>query len=890
MTVSRRKNRTGGSRARAPADALDALQCIDTLTVGPVVVEKRRLIAPYTVKQRGKAHTFELIYRWEEDVFDPEEPEAQNLAALVAAQVALNYGLFCKRIVFRGPFDRHDRQFLADMAKNTAREIFVKKILEPNEFLLPPAMGLPAVRRESYLRAELDFPDEPFVPSRGARGGHAGSGSHAARRWSSDASRHAVLSSGGKDSLLSWGLLNELGLPTDAIYINESGRHWFTALNAYRHFEQHVPGTARVWTNSDRLFPWMLRRMPFIRQNFQEVRSDEYPIRLWTVAVFLFGALPLLRRRGIGRLIIGDEYDTSRRAVHAGIRHYDGLYDQSRWFDNALSRYFARKGWGVCQFSILRPMSELVIQTMLVQRYPELQREQVSCHAAHSVEGRVLPCGACEKCRRIVGMLLGVGADPARCGYTQAQVEACLAVLAKKGVAQEAECAEHVLWLLQERGLWKPTADDVSRARPRPEAVKLRFDPERAPMDDIPVDLREPLYRIALQYAEGALRKHGRLWIDIDPLSDPELMTPYPFEAKLPAQASIVPPVKHPASQRARLLPASRAETSAQAAGAPTTPAGSATTPAPAAATPTRAAATPAAATGAPAAATGAPAVAAAAPDAAGATAPLTTGRPSGARPWMLGELTWPDAQKRFREVDIALLPVGSIEQHGPHLPLDVDSFDAEYFAQAVGAACRAPHPLVLPLIPYGVAYHHDDFPGTISVGPDTLSAMVREVGMSVARHGITKLIIINGHGGNRPCLRFAAQQINRDAKIFTCVETGETADADLAEMIETDNDVHAGEIETSTTLALRPHLVRMDKAKKFVPKFSSGYLDFTSKRSVEWFARTSAISKSGIMGDPTRASIEKGQRMWEVMIRNMVEFVEELKGMSLDEIYQKRY
>ncbi|HTE06453.1 MAG TPA: creatininase family protein, partial [Planctomycetota bacterium] len=249
-----------------------------------------------------------------------------------------------------------------------------------------------------------------------------------------------------------------------------------------------------------------------------------------------------------------------------------------------------------------------------------------------------------------------------------------------------------------------------------------------------------------------------------------------------------------------------------------------------------------------------------------------------------------PEAARRFREVDIALLPVGSIEQHGPHLPLDVDAFDAEYLAQAVGAACRAPAPLVLPLIPYGVAYHHDDFAGTISIGPDTLARMVYEVGMSVAKHGITKLVIINGHGGNRSCLRFAAQQINRDARIFTCVETGETADEDLAGMIETENDVHAGEIETSTTLALRPHLVPMDKAKKFVPKFSSGYLDFTSKRSVEWFARTSAISKSGVLGDPTKASVEKGRRMWDVMIRNMVEFTEALKTMSLDEIYQKRY
>jgi creatinine amidohydrolase/Fe(II)-dependent formamide hydrolase-like protein len=131
---------------------------------------------------------------------------------------------------------------------------------------------------------------------------------------------------------------------------------------------------------------------------------------------------------------------------------------------------------------------------------------------------------------------------------------------------------------------------------------------------------------------------------------------------------------------------------------------------------------------------------------------------------------------------------------------------------------------------------------------------------------------------------------INRDAHIFTCVDTGETSDADVIAIAETPNDVHAGEIETSTTLATRPHLVRLDKARKLVPKFSSDYLDFTSKRSVTWYARTARLSANGVLGDPTKATKEKGVRMWEVMVRNLVELVEHLKGMSLDEIYQTRY
>jgi creatinine amidohydrolase/Fe(II)-dependent formamide hydrolase-like protein len=81
-----------------------------------------------------------------------------------------------------------------------------------------------------------------------------------------------------------------------------------------------------------------------------------------------------------------------------------------------------------------------------------------------------------------------------------------------------------------------------------------------------------------------------------------------------------------------------------------------------------------------------------------------------------------------------------------------------------------------------------------------------------------------------------------------------------------------------------------MSKAPKMVPQFSSGYLDFTSKRSVGWYAHTKKISESGVLGDPTLATAEKGREMWRIMVENLVEFVEDLRGLSLDEIHQRRY
>ena len=506
-------------------DPLGMLRVIHRLDVGPVRLEQHRLRAPYRLTQNGRKDSMELIYRFEEEVFAPDDPASLNLAGMMSAQVALNYGLFCDEIVFHGLFDRHDQRLIQEMARTTAREIFVKKFLEPNLFLRAPLTNLPPLKRESYLQARLVFEDTMTALTHEDEKGHKRPGA-----WKVDPSKHALLSSGGKDSLLSFGLVSEIGCEVHPIFTNESGRHWFTALNAYRHFVEHVPATARVWTNADRLFNWVLRHLPFIRQDFSRIRSDEYPVRLWTVAVFLFGALPILRKREIGRLLIGDEFDTTIRLSHQGITHYDGLYDQSRYFDNALTRYFHRKGWGITQFSVLRPLSELLIEKILVERYPELQRHQTSCHATHKDGDRVCPCGRCEKCRRITGMLLALGIDPNCCGYSREQVVRCVGDLAEKGVHQEIEGTEHLAYLLRRKGLIEQSALGLVAARERPEIMKLRFDAEKSPMEGIPVDLREPLYRLYLKHAEGAVKRNGRRWIEFDPLTDAVLKRPYPFE------------------------------------------------------------------------------------------------------------------------------------------------------------------------------------------------------------------------------------------------------------------------------------------------------------------------------------------------------------------------
>lgn len=765
--------------------------CFKKIIVSTPRIEKRKISSKYQIQMNdGQIHENELVYTYEYDVFDPSSILDQNLASVILVQVALNYGLFAKELFFEGIFEDTDQRFIKDMIENTSREIYVNKLLWDNPFIKEEYKLSVSEKQKKYTAAEIYFGDARKKVSSDDDWQH----------WNTSREKICVLSSGGKDSLLSYGLMKEINKEVFPVFINESGRHWFTALNAYRDLRDNDPSTRRVWSNSDRIFNWFLRNMPFIRRDFNTIRSDNYPIRLWTVAVFLFGVLPVMKREKMGRMIIGDEYDTTRKLNYNGITHYDGLYDQSRYFDNACSRYFMKKGWNISQFSVLRSLSELLILKILVKRYPDLQSKQISCHAAHEKDGLIFPCGNCEKCRRIVGMLKALDEDPARCGYTPAQVEKGLIALASSSVKQIGPDAGHLYSLLLNKKLITETEHSRKTAIACPEIMKLRFDKENSTIMDIPDDLRIPLFKIFLKHADGAVKLVKKKWEVFNPLKSGDLNTPYPFELG-------VKPRKDKNS-----------------------------------------------------------------PD------------------YLWAEMSWPAIEEKLKLVDLAILPCGAIEQHGPHLPVDVDAFDAKYLARRVAEACSDPKPFVLPSISYGVSYHHDDFKGTLSVTNNTLSAMVYEIGMNLARNGIKKLLILNGHGDNVPTLEYAAQMINRDANIFVAVETGETSDEDLDKIITTPNDIHAGEIETSTTLAIRPHLVDMDQAKDTTIKFGSQYLDFSSTRGVSWYVRTKKISESGILGNPTLATVEKGQKMWEIMIAQMVKFVEELKNSDLEELYQKRY
>lgn len=249
-----------------------------------------------------------------------------------------------------------------------------------------------------------------------------------------------------------------------------------------------------------------------------------------------------------------------------------------------------------------------------------------------------------------------------------------------------------------------------------------------------------------------------------------------------------------------------------------------------------------------------------------------------------MGELAWPDVKEFLQHHDVAVVPVGSCEQHGPHLPLDTDAYDA--FWLAIRAAEKAKCALVAPTIYYGVSSHHIDFPGTVTLSPHTLEQTAYEVAASLTKHGFRKIVFENGHGGNTPALEAAAQRIKNDMGAFVAVDTVSLIPDIIEKHVESQHDAHAGEFETSTSLANRENAVVKERIKKPILKLPpSKYTKIGLKEGgakVYWSFRTREISEIGVIGDPTKASKQKGKTAWKYAIERLAELLIELDKMRL--------
>jgi creatinine amidohydrolase len=248
--------------------------------------------------------------------------------------------------------------------------------------------------------------------------------------------------------------------------------------------------------------------------------------------------------------------------------------------------------------------------------------------------------------------------------------------------------------------------------------------------------------------------------------------------------------------------------------------------------------------------------------------------------------MTWPEIKDAAAADCVAVVPVATIEDHGLHLPVDTDLLlCATVCDQAVSRASgRA---VLVPPINHGFSPHHMDFPGPITIGAHTFIRYGVDVCKSLAHHGFKRILIVNGHGSNTPFADIIAR--------LTVVESGALAAAvnywaapgvrETAEGLRESEKIggmnHACEFETSLYLAIRPDLVDMTKAahelsyrptKNYWTDLIGG--DGPLVMMEPW----SALTQTGVMGDPTKASAEKGRKLLDAAANGIVELIDEMR------------
>ena len=222
---------------------------------------------------------------------------------------------------------------------------------------------------------------------------------------------------------------------------------------------------------------------------------------------------------------------------------------------------------------------------------------------------------------------------------------------------------------------------------------------------------------------------------------------------------------------------------------------------------------------------------------------------------------------KYAQDDTVVILPVAALEQHGPHLPVMVDSRLAEEVSKRTASLGRAKGiPIItLPVVWHGLSEHHMPFGGTVTLTSNTFFLIVRDLIKSISRHGFSKFLILNGHGGNITAAEVCAQDISMELSLPIVAATYWLEAADrFAKILETQTNVmHACEAETSMMMALEPDLVVDSLLNEAKGPMKLDFLN-AGKGSYRWRSLTH-VTSNGVIGDPSHSSSGKGEQLlWE--------------------------
>jgi creatinine amidohydrolase len=244
-------------------------------------------------------------------------------------------------------------------------------------------------------------------------------------------------------------------------------------------------------------------------------------------------------------------------------------------------------------------------------------------------------------------------------------------------------------------------------------------------------------------------------------------------------------------------------------------------------------------------------------------------------------ELRWPEMKSLDREKTVVVLPVGSMEQHGPHLPLQVDHFIANRIAEDLER--RMPDVLILPPVWAGASAHHMDFPGTITLRPRVFIDLLREICTCMHHHGFRRIVLLNGHGGNRSSLEVLGQELYTDFGFSVNIVVYWDLVPDLVKSLKKSKSKgmgHSGELETSLMLHLAPHLVKLSAVPEgFRSDQLHGRSPFLDGSRVKRYGNIKEHSEIGVDGFPGGASKEDGELLYRSVLEELEKVVRTLRN-----------
>jgi creatinine amidohydrolase len=251
-------------------------------------------------------------------------------------------------------------------------------------------------------------------------------------------------------------------------------------------------------------------------------------------------------------------------------------------------------------------------------------------------------------------------------------------------------------------------------------------------------------------------------------------------------------------------------------------------------------------------------------------------------------DIRWPELAGTDRARWIAVLPLAATEQHGPHLPLETDVMIAQAYLARVRERLPETFPVTfLPVERIGISTEHTDFPGTLTLTPETALRDWMALGESVARAGVKKLVIVTSHGGNSAAMSLVAQELRaRHRMLVVATSWGRlSAPETLFPAEEVEHGIHGGAVETSIMLARYSAEVRREAIADFCPSTIAMKQDFrwlSARRPAPFAWQTQDLHPSGAVGDATQASAQKGERLIDQGAKAFCELLSEVDRFDL--------